>query len=116
MYVMIFCLGFRPHVSVAVNQTPHREPDCRVQLRICRGGTRADRTLVSDRFERTHFHGLDLSPIQPDWVPENVSFVVDDIEHEAGWTYPEDKFDFIHMRHCLHSMKDRPDVWERIYK
>lgn len=59
---------------------------------------------------------MDLSPIQPDWVPDNVMFVVDDIEHEAGWTYPEDHFDFIHIRHTLHSIQDRKEMWNRIYK
>lgn len=72
--------------------------------------------LVADLYPESTFHGMDLSPIQPDWIPENVSFVVDDIEHEAGWTYPENKFDFIHMRHALHSMRDRPALWERIYQ
>jgi hypothetical protein len=62
------------------------------------------------------FHGMDLSPIQPDWVPENVLFVVDDIEHEAGWTYPENSFDYIHIRHTCHSIKDRAELWDRVYK
>ena len=59
---------------------------------------------------------MDLSPIQPDWVPENVSFVVDDIEHEAGWTYPENHFDYIHIRHTVHSIRDRPELWDRIFR
>lgn len=59
---------------------------------------------------------MDLSPIQPDWVPENVLFVVDDIEHEGGWTYPENKFDYIHIRHTLHSVRNPEELWERIYK
>lgn len=60
-------------------------------------------------------HGMDLSPIQPDWIPENVSFVVDDIEHEAGWTYPENAFEFIHMRHTVPFIRDRPALWKRVY-
>ncbi|XWW98430.1 hypothetical protein V2A60_006430 [Cordyceps javanica] len=47
---------------------------------------------------------------------ENVSFVVDDIEHEAGWTYDDDMFDYIHVRHIIHSIRDREQLWERIYK
>ncbi|RFU80601.1 methyltransferase [Trichoderma arundinaceum] len=42
---------------------------------------------LADMYPNATFHGMDLSPIQPDWVPENVLFVVDDIEHEAGWTH-----------------------------
>ena len=71
---------------------------------------------VADTYPQTTFHGMDLSPIQPDWVPENVLFVVDDIEHEAGWAYPENKFDYIHLRHTLHSIRDRPEMLDRIYR
>ncbi|KAG9254733.1 methyltransferase [Emericellopsis atlantica] len=70
---------------------------------------------VADRYPDSELHGMDLSPIQPDWVPENVQFLVDDIEHEAGWTYPENHFDFIHMRHTLHSVQNRSELWERVY-
>lgn len=59
---------------------------------------------------------MDLSPIQPDWIPGNVSFVVDDIEHEAGWTYDENTFDYIHMRHTLHSVRDRIELFNRVYR
>lgn len=59
---------------------------------------------------------MDLSPIQPDWVPENAMFVVDDIEHEAGWTYGDETFDYIHIRHTVHSIQDRELLWERIWK
>ncbi|CAM1502429.1 Fc.00g044130.m01.CDS01 [Cosmosporella sp. VM-42] len=71
---------------------------------------------LADEYPNATFHGMDLSPIQPDWVPENVLFVVDDIEHEAGWTYPEGKFDYIHIRHTIHSIRNRTELWERIYK
>ncbi|KAM0245577.1 hypothetical protein ACHAQJ_010525 [Trichoderma viride] len=71
---------------------------------------------MADMYPNATFHGMDLSPIQPDWVPENVLFVVDDIEHEAGWTYPENSFDYIHIRHTCHSIKDRVELWDRVYK
>ncbi|KAL6918140.1 hypothetical protein FSHL1_009571 [Fusarium sambucinum] len=71
---------------------------------------------LADIYPKSQFHGMDLSPIQPDWVPENALFFVDDIEHEAGWTYSEDSFDYIHIRHTLHSIKDREQLWERIWK
>ncbi|CAH0052989.1 unnamed protein product [Clonostachys solani] len=71
---------------------------------------------LADIYTESEFHGMDLSPIQPDWVPDNVMFVVDDIEHEAGWTYPENHFDFIHIRHTLHSIQDRKELWNRIYR
>jgi hypothetical protein len=67
-------------------------------------------------FPNSDFHGMDLSPIQPDYVPENVSFVVDDIEHEGGWTYPEAHFDYIHIRHTIHSTRDRLELFKRAYE
>lgn len=79
--------------------------------------TKADISIpVADIYPNTTFQGMDLSPIQPDWVPQNVSFVVDDIEHVAGWTYDDNMFDYIHVRHIVHSIRDRKELWERIYK
>ncbi|KAI5458957.1 S-adenosyl-L-methionine-dependent methyltransferase [Mariannaea sp. PMI_226] len=40
--------------------------------------------------------GVDLSPIQPAFVPPNCKFEVDDINKE--WTFPLNKFEFIHIR------------------
>ncbi|OAA70663.1 Methyltransferase type 11 [Cordyceps fumosorosea ARSEF 2679] len=71
---------------------------------------------LADIYPNSTFQGMDLSPIQPDWVPQNVSFVVDDIEHTAGWTYEENMFDYIHVRHIVHSVRDRQELWHRIYK
>jgi hypothetical protein len=47
--------------------------------------------------------GLDLSPIQPNWVPPNVKFLVDDVE--ADWLEGND-FDFVHIRHSTAYLKD----------
>lgn len=53
---------------------------------------------------------LDLSPIQPDLVPPNCRFEVDDAQDD--WVYPVDYFDFIHMRTLFGSISD----WPRLYK
>lgn len=71
---------------------------------------------LADQYPNATFHGMDLSPIQPEWVPENVLFVVDDIEHFSGWMYPKEKFDYIHIRDTTHSIKNRPQMWDRIFK
>jgi hypothetical protein len=71
---------------------------------------------VGDKFERAQILGMDLSPIQPVFVPPNVKFVLDDIEHENGWDLPENHFDYIHLRHTLHSIRDRQKLLKRIYK
>ncbi|KAK2745740.1 hypothetical protein FQN55_006061 [Onygenales sp. PD_40] len=53
--------------------------------------------------------GNDLSPIQPQWVPKNVKFIVDDVEQE--WA-EEQQFDFIHCRYMCGSIVD----WPRLVK
>ncbi|KAH8662111.1 S-adenosyl-L-methionine-dependent methyltransferase [Xylariales sp. PMI_506] len=47
--------------------------------------------------------GIDLSPIQPDFIPPNVTFEIFDVEDE--WSFTQ-KFDFIHMRAVVTCFKD----------
>lgn len=56
---------------------------------------------------------MDLSPIQPNWVPPNVSFIVDDAE--APWVHPPNTFDFIHIRHLTSSIKDWAKLLSQAY-
>ncbi|KAK0649580.1 S-adenosyl-L-methionine-dependent methyltransferase [Cercophora newfieldiana] len=56
--------------------------------------------------------GNDLSPIQPEWCPPNVKFVVDDIE--LDWTETE-PYDYIHCRYMAGSIKDWPRLVKQIY-
>ncbi|KAJ4387584.1 hypothetical protein N0V93_008179 [Gnomoniopsis smithogilvyi] len=57
--------------------------------------------------------GTDLSPIQPEYVPPNCRFEVDDAEDE--WVYSE-KFDFIHSRHMTGSISDFPAMFAKCYE
>ncbi|KAK7982129.1 hypothetical protein PG988_004367 [Apiospora saccharicola] len=74
----------------------------------------ADFALVADKFPEAQVVGVDLSPIQPLWVPPNVSFLVDDIEdHE--WTFGGD-FDLVYMRQTLmHVRGDFDDLFARVF-
>ncbi|RMI90957.1 hypothetical protein CDV36_016620, partial [Fusarium kuroshium] len=54
--------------------------------------------------------GNDLSPIQPDWVPPNVKFVVDDVE--MGWVEPI-QYDYIYCRYLAGSIKDWPKLFKQ---
>ncbi|CAF3458979.1 unnamed protein product [Fusarium graminearum] len=56
--------------------------------------------------------GVDLSPIQPDFVPPNVEFFIDDIEEP--WTFSE-QFDYIHSRMMTFSIKSWPELASNIY-
>ncbi|KAK1639698.1 S-adenosyl-L-methionine-dependent methyltransferase [Colletotrichum phormii] len=47
--------------------------------------------------------GVDLSPIQPSFVPPNCSFEVDDVEKEWLWSEP---FDLIFVRNMIASFSD----------
>jgi ubiquinone/menaquinone biosynthesis C-methylase UbiE len=48
--------------------------------------------------------GLDISPIQPVYVPINCKFYYDDIE--LAWTYPENHFDYVHGRSVVGIISD----------
>ncbi|RYP20705.1 hypothetical protein DL765_002655 [Monosporascus sp. GIB2] len=58
--------------------------------------------------------GIDLSPIQPDWVPPNVRFMVDDVE--SPWLHPLNHFDYIHSRHTVMAIKDWGSLLRRCYE
>ncbi|KAJ2898478.1 hypothetical protein MKZ38_003867 [Zalerion maritima] len=47
--------------------------------------------------------GVDLSPIQPDFIPPNCTFEIDDVEKEWTWSKP---FDFVFARHMCASFQD----------
>ncbi|KAK1975085.1 methyltransferase domain-containing protein [Colletotrichum cereale] len=53
--------------------------------------------------------GVDLSAVQPDFVPPNVHFEIDDIEED--WTFSR-PFDYIHSRMMTGSIRD----WKRYVK
>ncbi|KXH42664.1 methyltransferase [Colletotrichum nymphaeae SA-01] len=57
---------------------------------------------VGDLFPSAEIHGLDLSPIQPVWVPPNVKFLVDDVEDT--WLNGTN-FDFVHLRNMVPVLK-----------
>lgn len=52
--------------------------------------------------------GTDISPIQPQWVPPNCFFYVDDAE--TDWTY-EEPFDFVHGRALCGGIADWPEFY-----
>ncbi|TPX18334.1 uncharacterized protein E0L32_011783 [Thyridium curvatum] len=67
---------------------------------------------AADQLPGAEVLGVDLSPIQPKWVPSNCRFLVDDVEEE--WLYG-DNFDMVHMRTMASVLKDIPKVLRRAY-
>jgi hypothetical protein len=64
---------------------------------------------VGEQFPSANVLGIDLSPIQPTWLPPNVHFMVDDVE--STWLYPQDHFDYIHSRHTVQAIRDWPQLF-----
>lgn len=58
--------------------------------------------------------GNDLSPIQPQWVPPNVKFRVEDVEDP--WVYEKDSFDYVHSRSMIGSIKSWEDYTKTIFE
>ncbi|KAF2116984.1 S-adenosyl-L-methionine-dependent methyltransferase [Lophiotrema nucula] len=57
---------------------------------------------------------IDLSPIQPSWVPPNVKFEIDDAEQD--WTWEPDRFDLIHMRTMTGCIRNWDRLFEQCYR
>ncbi|TWU76084.1 hypothetical protein ED733_007616 [Metarhizium rileyi] len=67
---------------------------------------------VGDRYPSAHVCGIDLTPIQPEWVPANVSFLVDDCT--LDWI--ERDVDLAHFRFMVMILKDVPTVLTHAYE
>ncbi|KAM0080393.1 hypothetical protein ACKRZS_007455, partial [Fusarium odoratissimum] len=57
--------------------------------------------------------GTDISPIQPNWVPPNLKFQIEDCEQK--WTLKESSVDYIHAR-GLNGNVDRFEFTEKVFK
>jgi SAM-dependent methyltransferase len=60
----------------------------------------------------TEVTGVDLSPVQPAFIPPNCQFLVDDIEYD--WTYQT--FDYIHGRFLSMGIRDWPRVFQQSFQ
>ncbi|EXJ82372.1 hypothetical protein A1O3_06185 [Capronia epimyces CBS 606.96] len=70
---------------------------------------------MGDQFPDADVLGVDLSPIQPNAVPPNVKFEVDDVED--NWTFHENSFDFIFSKDMLAgSIANIRNYLEQAYK
>ncbi|KAF5541744.1 hypothetical protein FPHYL_11732 [Fusarium phyllophilum] len=67
---------------------------------------------IGEKYPSAEVLGLDLSPIQPTWVPPNVKFYVDDIEDE--WLNGDD-FDFVHLRNMIPILKSPVSLLKQVY-
>ncbi|KAG6069901.1 hypothetical protein E4U16_007282 [Claviceps sp. LM84 group G4] len=68
----------------------------------------------ADQFPNASVVGTDLSPCQPQWVPPNVCFEIDDATLE--WTWNDKHFDFIHMRYIVGGIQDWTALFKEAYR
>ncbi|KAM5357392.1 hypothetical protein ACJZ2D_016316 [Fusarium nematophilum] len=66
-----------------------------------------------DDFPEAEVVGTDISPIQPSWVPPNVKFEIEDFT--LDWTFPDNSFDYLHMRFLYGSVPDWYQLYERAF-
>ncbi|OCK73045.1 S-adenosyl-L-methionine-dependent methyltransferase [Lepidopterella palustris CBS 459.81] len=97
---------FRLHLS-PIGNNPQRILDI---------GTGTDKKLilVADRYPSAQVIGTDISPIQPTWVPSNLTFEVDDLE--AEWLYRPGTYDLVHVRFMFLAIKDYPAMLAQAYR
>ncbi|KAG6172696.1 hypothetical protein E4U51_006985 [Claviceps purpurea] len=68
----------------------------------------------ADQFPNASIIGTDLSPCQPQWVPPNLCFEIDDATLE--WTWDANHFDFIHMRYIVGGIEDWTALFKEAYR
>ncbi|KAK6955923.1 hypothetical protein Daesc_003570 [Daldinia eschscholtzii] len=69
---------------------------------------------MGDEYPDAEILGIDLSPIQPLWVPRNVQFMVDNIEEE--WLQPANSLDYVHARQMASTIRDWPALMGEVFK
>ncbi|KAK5659095.1 hypothetical protein OQA88_1185 [Cercophora sp. LCS_1] len=75
-------------------------------------GTGIWATDFADEHPDVSVVGVDLSPIQPEFVPPNVEYLVDDLEIDWTFVHP---FDLIYMRFLTGSIKDWPRLFAQSF-
>ena len=69
---------------------------------------------MADKFPGAEVIGVDISPIQPNWVPPNLHFQIDDVQ--LPWTFEPESFDFIHVRYMHGAIADWPALYSEMFK
>ncbi|EFX06127.1 hypothetical protein CMQ_4196 [Grosmannia clavigera kw1407] len=67
-----------------------------------------------DKFPNAQVIGTDISPIQSIWVPPNTKFEMEDATQ--SWTWPDNEFDFIHMRYLVGAISDWNALFAQAYR
>ncbi|KAI0179058.1 S-adenosyl-L-methionine-dependent methyltransferase [Hypoxylon sp. FL1284] len=68
----------------------------------------------ADEFPSAQVIGVDVSPTQPQWIPPNLRFELDDVTRP--WTYKPETFDYIHMRWLVGHIEDWRALYDECFK
>lgn len=68
----------------------------------------------ADEYPSTEVIGTDITPMQSSWVPPNLKFEIDDCL--LDWTWPENHFNFIHVRAMYGSIPDWTELNRKVLK
>ncbi|KAL0933069.1 methyltransferase domain-containing protein [Colletotrichum truncatum] len=69
---------------------------------------------VADKFPSAHVIGVDISPIQNSYAPQNVDWRIDDIEE--SWSQLYSGLDFVHFRSVSVTLRDPVKVIKSAYQ
>ncbi|KAK3903142.1 Trans-aconitate 2-methyltransferase [Staphylotrichum tortipilum] len=69
---------------------------------------------VADMYPSADVLGVDIAPTQPEWVPPNCIFELDDMEQD--WAWKENSFDLIFARDLIVSVRDWPRLIDQAYR
>jgi SAM-dependent methyltransferase len=69
---------------------------------------------MADKYATASVIGVDIAPVQPQWVPPNLQFEIEDIE--SDWTWAKNSFDFIHARELLLAIRDWPKLMQQSFE
>ena len=73
--------------------------------------TRVPGSEFADEDPSAEVTGVEISPIQPDFVPPNCRFEVDDIN--KPWTFDRDYFDYVHVQCMQGSVPTLTEFYKR---
>lgn len=68
----------------------------------------------ADNFPSSSVIGTDISPSKPTWIPPNLKFELEDATQP--WTFPENHFDYIHIRYLFGSIPDWTALLKEAYR